>query len=519
MNERLGRVALFAFALVSALLNCSLIPLWEGFDEAFHYGYVQALSAQHEFPVLRQTPVSEEIHETFRGTPVSFILKRSLPGLISFEDWFAFSPSERARREELVASISPNLRSESSALQNYEAQQAPLAYLLLAPLDRLLASIHLRARVLVLRIIIAVIATLLLLFACNALCDELGLSERFKLAALFCIFSTQIVWAAITHVANDWLSILLAAWFFVWLVRFTKTGSQKDAMILAVITALGLLAKAYFIAFVPVLAVAFIRQAIRNRTRRLIVGLAALVALAIAAPWYIRNLLVYRNVSGMQESVKGAKTAQILDAARQIDWPRSLIESARWSLWTGNGCHFSFSQRTLNLELILLLAAFGAFFFHWKQIKNPEKWVLASIAAFIAALLYDLCLTWVDTHGMQTTTGPYYSPCILPAIYILAFLGFERTGKAGRVLATALCLVSFWIALITYAFKLIPSYGGNWGKASVTSILAWWSGQPLAALTGVTLASPSAVISLLICFLIMLATAFSAVLWVQYRKN
>jgi hypothetical protein len=44
---------LFAFAGSAALLWVALIPLWDGFDEAHHYSYIQSLRS--DFATLRES--------------------------------------------------------------------------------------------------------------------------------------------------------------------------------------------------------------------------------------------------------------------------------------------------------------------------------------------------------------------------------------------------------------------------------------------------------------------------------
>ena len=58
------------FALVSANLYSCLLPLWEGFDEPFHYGYIQSLSVDHRVPVLNRTRISLELRQSLILTPV-----------------------------------------------------------------------------------------------------------------------------------------------------------------------------------------------------------------------------------------------------------------------------------------------------------------------------------------------------------------------------------------------------------------------------------------------------------------
>lgn len=54
---------------------------------------------------------------------------------------------------------------------------------------------------------------------------------------------------------------------------------------------------------------------------------------------------------------------------------------------------------------------------------------------------------------------------------MLAALGMQRNGIAGRVLAGLTCLVSAWIAALTYVAKLFPLYGGYEGRAKCSGPL------------------------------------------------
>jgi hypothetical protein len=347
----------------------------------------------------------------------------------------------------------------------------------------------------------ALSATLLIFLAMDWLCRTLALAGPFRLAALALLFEVQIYEAAVAHIANDWLSITAGAWFFAALAAFVRFSRRRDAITLAIVVAVGLLSKAYILAFVPVFALALAVQFFRKQITLQTALIAAVVAGALAAPWYIRNLLVYRTLAGMQENVKGVNQQDALYAFRHIHWAKTFIESARRGLWTGNESYLSFSQSTLNALLILLLAGFVLFLWKLRRSRAAERWALLAAGFFVLALVYDLCVAWSDTHGLQTTFGPYYSPCILPALFALTFLGLQRSGKWGRAIAIGISGVALWIGLLTYYAKLLPYYGGVIGRSTVSSILHWWltpKGHEILAVT--TLGPSSAVYVLLVCY-------------------
>ncbi len=503
-NFRTARSLLLLSALTNAVLYSCLVPLWEGFDEPFHYAYVQSLALDHRFPVLNNTRISREISRSLTLTPVSPILHRTLPGSTSFPEWFKLSPDERLRRNRALSSLPSDLGRQSSESKNYEAQQAPLAYSCLVPLHALVSSLGLKRRILVLRLFVAVSSTLLLFVASQLLANALDLEARFGLLGLACIFESQMLWASVAHVGNDWLAIPLGTALIAYLAGAAKRCKSKDLVITGIVLGIGLLTKAYFLAFVPVFAVVLIYRLVRSYAPLGTVVLAGVVPVLIALPWYARNIFLYGSLSGMQEAARGVGLAQALGAVVHINWPSSFIELARSSLWTGNWSFTAFSRNTLNFELLLMAAGITLLLIRNRQITRAEVWIVAALASFGLALAYYTCVAWTDTKGVATGPEPWYPQCIMPAIWMLAFLGFARTRRLGRILAAVTSLTAAWIAALTYLGKLFPLYGGYEGRATIPALWHWWSSDPQVLLSTVTLIEPALLFALLLLFLVLL---------------
>ena len=60
------RIALLLCGALNAILYAGLLPLWDGFDEPFHYGYVQYLRTHGSLPVLGRA-----VHEPIVSVPRS----------------------------------------------------------------------------------------------------------------------------------------------------------------------------------------------------------------------------------------------------------------------------------------------------------------------------------------------------------------------------------------------------------------------------------------------------------------
>ena len=104
------RRLLVCYGILNSVLYISLLPLWDGFDEPFHYGYVQHLSTGRGLPVLDRTALSDEIWESIKLAPASQYVVRNLPVALSFRDYFELTQADRrARRvvgaEQLVGCV------------------------------------------------------------------------------------------------------------------------------------------------------------------------------------------------------------------------------------------------------------------------------------------------------------------------------------------------------------------------------------------------------------------------------
>jgi len=501
-----------ALALVHAAFYCCALPLWEGFDEPAHYGYVESLSAAHKLPVLQRAWLSQEIRESLAIAPLSRLLSQTLPDAVSFEQWAGFSIADKERRRAELKRIPRSARTEPSDFLNYEAQQAPLAYLLYVPFDWLLSGLVLPERILLLRLVGGVASCLLIYFALTRLLDLLGMSSGLRLAVLACVFESQMLWASVAHVGNDVAAIPLTVWFLTWLALTAQQTSNRNMLVLAVIFALGLIAKAYFLAFLPVFAAILLHAARKRAIRGSTLAAVIAIVLAVAAPWYGHNLSLYGSLSGTQQSVAGIGWRAALAALPRIQWLESAGDFARWSLWTGNWSFLSFSRITLNIEIWLVRAALLVYLLFWRRIQTPELWIWAACGCFGLSLIYQTCVTWVATQGASQFAEPWYAQGVIVVVWALCFMGIDRWRSGGRWIGAALLVVSTWVAAMTYFAKLLPYYAGGINRGSVAAIWNWWRGNPTQAIGTVVLAPVPVVYALLTLFTMLLIASAAIIL-------
>jgi hypothetical protein len=501
-----ARLLLIAYALVNAVLYSVLLPLWEGFDEPFHFGYVQQLGDGPGLPDARTARLSREVEASILLAPASQAVKQNLPQVTSYTQYFSWPVSRRSEARHRLRDIPTELRWQPSELLNYEAHQPPLAYMLLAVPARLLAHYSLPVRVAMLRIIAAVAGSLLLLSGAEQLFQQLDVRDPYKTVALFCLLSCQMVWATLAHIGNDWLAVPIAVWALVALNILGKSPGRRSAAVAAVALAAGLLTKAYFLSFVPLLVgLCVVRKCWHG------LAIASVILCGLAGPWYARNLVRYGVLTGTQEARAGIGLTTVLRVA-PINWPTGIWSSIRASLWTGNNSFLTFSANTLNLIIATSVVALLL----WVASRHAiAEWItLLYCSLFVLALGYAAIVSHIYTHGAANGPSPWYAQVILAPLLGLALLGAARWPRIGRFVAALVVLEFGYVLATTYAVKLIPLYGGYDGRTSMLGIATLYSGrlEMLATNLDTVALAPAAAIFALAGVAVLLAIAQQVVL-------
>ncbi len=508
------------YGLLNALLYVSLLPLWEGFDEEFHYGYVQHLGAHHSLPVVGRTGLPEDINESMVLLPMSHLMIENLhlqytDGVRTFDQYSALDSLKRHELREAAQRIPSELRMQESERYstNYEAQHAPLAYLLMAIPNELMLRVPLPRRVWILRLLVAMASVLSMFRGMLALGAEAGLDATFTAILVFLTFSCQMFWATIAHIGNDWLAVPLSVWLIVWALRCHRQPSVRAAAWLAGILTAGLLTKAYFLVFVPLYVLAALawyrKGTLPGR------GLLALFAIpaVLAGPWYVRNLMLYGNLSGHVEAINGVTTAGALKALFSIPWLRSIPFMARGAFWMGNASFNDFSVHTMNTLLFLLVIALVLYVIHRDLRRDAFLW--APVLAFCAAVVYAIGSLYTYTNGLLTITGPWYLQAVMTPLLSLALLGCQRSGRPGRWIAAVTVALWGYILAATYLAKLLPLYGGfPGGRSTLRELVHWYvSDWPRTSdiLSTTAMVPPTLLLTLLAMVLAALLAAMAAV--------
>jgi len=449
--------------VANAVLYANLQPLWEGFDEAFHYAFVEHVATRGALPVFGSTHVALDVEESLRLAPAAPPVRVNLPYVMTYSEYFALSDEGRSARRAALWRIPSAWREQvlPGANMNYEAQQAPLAYLVLAPLDALWAGTPLAARVLRLRLVCAITAVLLCFAAALRLAKWLEMDRAATSFMLLLLLSAQMFYGATAHVANDWLSVSLSAWFFAALARYLDVPATSAAFWLGFIAGAGVLTKASFLSWAAVGALAVLASFFNRRARPAHVFAYGSTLFALAAPWFARNYHLYGGLSVMQQTMRGATIGDTVSAALRMPWGETVAAQLRGALWTGNSSFNSFSRLTLNVVLTLLAMAFAAWLVTLRRSRcRPlEQWIAIALGVFCLALAYACAVFHVSRPDLPSLMPWHTVAAFLPLACLLA-CGLRRSRAWGKWLAATLAAGFVYLNIATYVLKLIPQYAG-----------------------------------------------------------
>ncbi|MEA3459415.1 MAG: glycosyltransferase family 39 protein, partial [Chloroflexota bacterium] len=390
LRSPLALIILAYFVL--GALYAALTPPWQAPDEPAHYNYVKYLAENRRFPVLQMGDYPHEYLEEIK-----------------------------ARRFPPDMSIAPI---------RYEFHQPPLYYILATPVYLLFGG-----ELLPLRLLSVLLGSALLYVAYRLVRElfpneeELALWNRYSTGlalgtAAFVAFVPMHV-AMTAAVNNDALAELILASVLWMLVRYVGE-SEKRLIGLGVLMGLGLLTKttAYIAIPLAILAVVFAgRWSLRHLDVKTL-GCCLLLALAIALPWLVRNILVYGDFD-----LLGLKChdAVVVGQPRTSEWlslygagevARRFLFTTFRSFWAQFGWMGVLVDERIYLGLALLctLTGLGFVLFVARTLRHRsctlfQRRALGLLA--LSALFTLLSYLWYNTKFVQHQ-GRYLFPALVP---------------------------------------------------------------------------------------------------------
>lgn len=334
-----GRVCA-AVAFVNALIWSIVVPPFHVPDEIAHFGYAQYLAETGRPPP--QAPgaaqYSEEQQTAMERLHFFTAVGRSDQRLI----WT--TPDDRALRQALSDDLSRKGQGGASSATN----QPPLYYALVAAAYRLSPSTGILDRLAIMRVISALMA------AGTVLCAFLLVREvlpstpwAWTTGALAVAFQPMFMFIA-AGVHGDNLLFLASAALLLLLARTFRRGlTLQRAIAIGTVTAVGILGKLTFLAFLPAVALALGILVVRSGRRQGLAyaGMALAVAVAPVVLYLALNATVWERGGGATAGVATTVTAGAISLRQRISYiwqevfPRlpfmydAIPGYAPWSVW------------------------------------------------------------------------------------------------------------------------------------------------------------------------------------------
>jgi hypothetical protein len=455
------------FSIAQGFLFIISTPQWEGFDEAFHYAYIQEFAETGKLPIYGKTLLSKEVTASFSLVPLSTPVNSNMGNrYTSLGDYWRLPESVRKERETSLKNIPHEFRvisdESGDARPNYEAQHPPLYYLLCLPIYRLFSGSDLPTMVFALRIFSLLIGSLTIWIAFG-LADGIVIPITISLLPMFI--------STVARISNDSLGVTLYS-LLVWLtLKYWRSGgTYRLALYAGIAAGLGLLTKAYFLTAVPVLVIIVLVIGFRKKTAGLAIKhLAVLFStiIVIACWWYLRNYRLYGTISGLFVLDSSTSLMDYFRYCFVVPWRSGINTIFRELIWTGNSSFTSLSKTIYYIAYLLAaVSLIGLIKIYSKvhvQNESTEKETLNVMMAFIfffgTGLLYQMLESFISMQ--QIVTGGWYLYATIIPIIILLCKGIGALWPSiNRYVPLAIIGFSALLNFLGYFCKSIPFYSG-----------------------------------------------------------
>ena len=472
-------LTIVAFFLRGAFY-CAEQPMWEGFDEWAHFGYIQHLAQSGRAP-SRSEQVSDELRRSVELVPISAAATESSAGSLTHDAFWQLPLEERLSRERELRELRPSYKSEplaNNVLRQYEAQQPPLYYSFLALVYRAVKDYSLPTRVFILRFVTLFIGALGILLGWE-IAREVPSSRRAAIPVLLLLALSPGLLVDLTRIANDGLALTLGSAFLLCLFRIFHGASRLRAWMLAG-AALGaaVLTKSYMLALVPLLPLAALIELSRGRLRlpqaagRILLAFA--FAASIAGWWYAGVWRATGTVSGEQIDIAAAGfgLSGKLAAVGSIHWLRVLDSAATTHIWTSGWSFlvvrswmyrvFECAAVAAGVGLIALTVQISRKVYRRGLGVGDACLSLIALAYlfFCSGVAYFAIVVYL-TRGISTALGWYLDGVagIEAVLFASGFTGLFGTRRAAGCVA-AIAVLAGILDLYTVHFVSAPYYAG-----------------------------------------------------------
>ena len=408
----------------------SILPLFEGIDEAAYFSSIRQIAATGTIPILGKSFL-DEVTRRYQG-PVHY--STGSPPFdtgLTYPKFFA-RPGLVQKYVAATRTSLPPVPFQASPKFNYEAQQPPLYYVMMAPFDKLadFLSLSLYARVVLFRLAsygMALIGVGLGLVAARDPGKPLR-SDPAVIGFLFYPFLLPQFFNEFGRIGNDALCLLLVGLAAFLMSKWIhRDRDQILSLGIGVVLGLGLLTKAFF---APIILAIGIWLIFRNLSgnRPVSSGLVNLLpscmivlpAVLIGGVWYLYNFFAVGLLSASYDMLllasKGGLAANIVKGFSPSELVRGIAAMFATYSWGGT---WSLVRVPAFLQFLMIVPAAAAFMTFGLRLKNYAlgglEWLgVLVFAVFAAALIYYIVIS-MAAEGYAGIPG-WYLHILMPWI-------------------------------------------------------------------------------------------------------
>jgi len=459
--------------------------MWEGFDEPFHYAYLQYIAEHRMLPPLNAPSVSQEIPKSLELFPTTYHLSHLAP--MRFKDFWALSAADQLRFRRSQDALEPGSKYQPTDLINYQTQHPPLYYVLCIPVYMISRHLPLVDRVFLLRAFSLLLAAFSLPLG-YALARRVFNDSWATLVPVFmALFPNYYVFVG--RITNDTAAVVLFPLLIIATGRLhEKPITPRRLLFIGFLLGLGLLTKVYFVTAVPVLLMTIMLKRFRgemsSRMCALALSLVLMPAILLAGWWYLRNYMELGTWFGLAQT-------RMSSSLPLIAWLKGLLHLRlgeflkllfQLHLWAGNWSFRTVSKTFYHLfEVVYALCAVGLIrsllrnhsILDLESEQNRESGrsliiPLGFLISFLAGMFYH---RWTATvaglfidrqwFGALGSEG-WYLNVLLPVEAMFLILGIRGLVGQRRSRVACLILLSLFFILDQVALwsREIPYYAG-----------------------------------------------------------
>jgi 4-amino-4-deoxy-L-arabinose transferase-like glycosyltransferase len=449
------------------MFYCSLLPLWDGFDEWAHFAVIERMSTAGNLLIERDSPVSREIDASLNLAP----LPRGMTFLpahgVVREDYWQLSAEERARREADLATLPPGWSAEypERGTPAYEASQAPLYYWLMTVPSGLLRQISLVDRVWWIRLLSFLLGSLSIPIGYATARRFFG-TERIALGITIAVAMLPELALTLSRVSNEGLAVVVYTTLLLFGIRWVERPRLIEGISVGVALGLCLLTKAYALTAVPALLVVgtVIAAIDRQRRRTVLASITAAIAIAmlLSSWWYVRTYAQTGTISGLDEAIvlRETNTLEKLHGVFRVEWSPAVKTILASHVWYGGWNLVTVRRWIYQFWWTVMAVVFFGLIRALFTRRNPRFYFfLAVYGLFWVGQGYQVTALLLS-KGLSTSMGGWYLYSVIWAEVILAVVALRSLlTERYQLHAFAVLLAAIAVTdLIGMHSALIPYY-------------------------------------------------------------